>query len=145
MRLSTRARYGLRALVALARSAGEPLSSDRLARSEEVSKKYLDHILARLRSAGIVESRRGWGGGYRLARPAADIKVSEVVRVLEGGFGVVPCVDDPAGCAKSGRCSAREVWCTVSAAVHEVLSGLTLAELARGTPPATPPSLMYHI
>ncbi len=142
MRISTRSRYGLRAMVSIARSLQNPVSSETLAACEDVSKKYLDRLLNKLRGAGLLKSYRGQGGGYVLARPAADIRVGEIVCTLEDGIRLVPCVDDPTACAKTDRCPAREVWRTVSAAMKESLDGFTLADLAdwkpgRGSPGKT--------
>lgn len=130
---------------AIARSGSMPITSDEVSEGEDVSKKYLDGILGRLRRAGLLRTFRGRGGGYVLARPAEEITAGEVVRVLEGGFGVVPCVDAPRKCGKSGHCATREVWCSVSAAVNEVLHKVTIASLAAWEAAAEPSSLVYNI
>ncbi len=142
MRISTRSRYGLRAMVSIARSLQNPVSSETLAVREDVSKKYLDRLLNKLRGAGLLTSFKGQGGGYVLARPAEDISVGDIVCTLEDGVRLVPCVDDPTACAKTERCPAQEVWRTVSAAMKEALNGFTLADLAdwkpdRGSPGPT--------
>ncbi|UCF06620.1 MAG: Rrf2 family transcriptional regulator [bacterium] len=145
MRLSTLSRYGLRAMVTIARNHQTPISSDKVAEYEDVSKKYLDGILSKLRTAGLLKSFKGQGGGYILARPPEEIRAGDVVRILESGFAVVPCVDDPSKCEKAGRCPTREVWCAVSAAAGEVLNRITLADLTAWEPGMEPQSLMYHI
>lgn len=130
MRLSTRSRYGLRAVKCIALAGGAPVTSEQIAEREDVSKKYLDRILGALRGAGLVESHRGQGGGYTLSRPADRIRASDVVEVLEGGIALVPCVDDRAACRKVDVCATREVWCAASKAITEVLDAVTVADLA---------------
>ncbi|MHC4201943.1 MAG: RrF2 family transcriptional regulator [Planctomycetota bacterium] len=134
MRLSTRARYGLRAMTAIARHRGTLVTSEIVAGEEGVSKKYLDSILARLREAGFLEAARGARGGYRLARPAGAVTAVEVVEALEGRIAIVPCVEDSSECDRTPRCPTREVWCAASDAVRDVLAALTLAELASREP-----------
>ncbi len=130
MRLSTRSRYGLRAMKCIALAGGEPLTSEEIAGREDVSKKYLDGILGALRGAGLIESHRGQGGGYTLSRAPGQISANEVVEVLEGGTALVPCLDDPAQCSRSPGCATREVWKAVSVAIGEVLLGVTIEDLA---------------
>lgn len=145
MRLSTRSRYGLRAMIRIARNRDEPLTSDVIADFESVSKRYLDGILGTLRVAGLLKSFRGQGGGYTLARPPWEISARDIVRVLEGGFAVVPCVDDPGKCPKAGECPAKEVWRSVSAAVSDTLGKVTLSELAAWEPGMEPNTTGYYI
>jgi Rrf2 family protein len=134
MRLSTRARYGLRAMTAIARHPGTFATSEFLAEKEDVSKKYLDAILGRLRRAGLLEAVRGQHGGYRLARPAEVITAAHVVEALEGGLAMVPCTDDASLCERASRCPTRPVWRAASEAMREALAELTLAELAARAP-----------
>ena len=138
VRLSTRSRYGLRAMVSIARGAREPVTAERLAQCEDVSKKYLDRLLNKLRSGGMLSSIKGKGGGYILARPAGEIRVSDIVCTLEDGLCLVPCADDPAACAKSDTCPSRQVWIETAAVMKKALSGITLADLARWKPGAEP-------
>ena len=130
MKLSTRARYGLRAMTAIARRTGAFTTSEFLADEEDVSKKYLDAILGCLRKAGLLEAVRGTHGGYRLARPAETITAADVVEALEGRLASVPCVEDASLCRRASRCPTRPVWRAASGAVRRVLDELTLAELA---------------
>lgn len=134
MRLSTRSRYGLRAMVSIARRPQNPVSSQTLAACEDVSKKYLDRLLNKLRCAGLLKSVKGLGGGYILARPAEDIRVGDIVYTLEDGVCLVPCVDDPTACTKAGRCPTQEVWRAVSTVMKESLNGFTLADLVDWKP-----------
>lgn len=130
MRFSTRSRYGLRAMIDIARGMDEPVTCEEIAECETVSKKYLDGILGALRRAGLLTSVRGHGGGYRLARPPREISVFDIVRALERSSDIVPCVGAPERCGRSDACTAREVWRRVSHGLDVMLSGMRLADIA---------------
>jgi len=133
MRLSTRSRYGLRALTALASAdAPDGYCAREIADGEELSKKYLESILAQLRTAGFVRSVRGAHGGYVLARDPKDITAGEVVRALEGTLSLVECVEDPSSCERSDDCRTRPVWVKAEAAITSTLDGMTVASLIEG-------------
>ena len=103
MLFSTKAEYGVRLMVALGREAGErPVALASLADSETLPLSYLEHLVAKLRDAGLVSSQRGAHGGYRLAMPAAEIRMLEVVEALEGPIAPMDCFLD----GDDGRCSA---------------------------------------
>jgi len=130
MRLSTRSRYGIRALTALAaQQVADGRCARELAEEEELSKKYLESILARLRASGLIRSVRGAHGGYVLAKDAADVTVGEVIRILEGSMAFVECVDDDGYCDRADTCVARDVWVAAEKAVTETLDNITLASL----------------
>lgn len=130
MRLSTRGRYACRALLELAREYGNgTVSIDRIAAKQDISKRYLEHIFAALRDAGIVTGTRGNKGGYVLSRSPDRITVGEIVRAVEGPLGPVHCVDDPSGCARSGRCATHELWQKAARILNEALDQCTLADL----------------
>lgn len=130
MKLSTRARYGMRAMVAIAGRPDGYHTGAEIAAAEGVSKKYLDSILGRLREAGLIDAVRGSKGGYRLARLAGDITAADVVESLDGPISTVPCVEDSDSCDRASRCPTRHLWQSVSDAARDALDGLTLAELA---------------
>jgi Rrf2 family protein len=117
-------------MVAISRQGAAPLSCESIARREGLSKKYLDRILSLLRSASLIESYRGQGGGYSLARPPEQISLNEVVSVLEEGLSIMPCASDPKACARSENCTTRGVWRAVSSAVDDALAGITLADIS---------------
>ncbi|MDH4269892.1 MAG: Rrf2 family transcriptional regulator, partial [Dehalococcoidia bacterium] len=102
MKLSTKGRYGLRALLDLAlhQDEGLVLLKD-IARRQEVSLPYLGHLVAPLIAAGLVKSTRGARGGVLLLKPPAEVKLTEIVQLLEGSIGPVDCVDDPKSCHRS--------------------------------------------
>jgi len=130
MRLSTRGRYGLRTLLDLAihQDEGLILLKD-IARRQEFSLPYLEHLITPLIGAGLVGSTRGARGGVSLLKPPAEIKLSEVVRLLEGSIAPVGCVNDPALCRRSASCVTRDIWVEVNEAMSRVLNSMTLQDL----------------
>jgi Rrf2 family protein len=132
MRISTRGRYALRALVDLALSEGEGLvQQEAIARRQEIPSPYLARLMAQLAGAGILSGARGPGGGYRLARPAAEITAGDVVRAVEGPIEVVKCTDPTSKkvCPRQTVCVTQPLWKRVGQAVAEVLDGVTLQDL----------------
>ena len=129
MWISTRAQYGLRALIEIGRQPGEPISLKEVATRQDISLHYLEQIVGGLRRAGFVQSLRGARGGYRLARAAADINAYEVVTTLEGSIAPVQCVEDNHTCESQNVCGTQDLWFRVDAALREVLGGTTLADL----------------
>jgi Rrf2 family protein len=132
MRISTRGRYGLRAMVELARHPGDsPMLMRSISESQSIPPKYLHAILTALRSGGLVRSIRGSRGGYALTRPAAEITALDIVRALEGEIEVVDCGESGRPCVRSGVCPTRTLWAAVSDSIAAQLGAVTLAELAR--------------
>ncbi len=132
MRLSTRTRYGARALAELAAAAGDdavPVGT--LAARQRLSPKYLEQIMATLKAAGLVRAERGRDGGYVLARPAGRITLADVYAALEGPLAPAPCVEEAGSCPMHDSCPTQEVWTEVSEAVRTVLEATTVEELAR--------------
>ncbi len=131
MKLSTRGRYACRAMLELVDSYDNgALSIDRIADNQDISKRYLEHIFARLRKADIIKGTRGSKGGYRLRREASEITVGEVIRAVEGPLGPVHCVDDPKACPRVGQCVTHELWMRISETLNNLLDDLTLQNLA---------------
>jgi len=130
MRLSTKGRYGLRALLDLAlhRDEGSVLLKD-IARRQEVSLPYLEHLIAPLIAAGLVKSTRGSRGGLLLLRSPSEIRLSEIIQVLEGSIAPVDCVNDPKVCHRSGLCVTRDIWIEMKMAMSQVLDSTTLQDL----------------
>jgi Rrf2 family protein len=130
MRLSTKGRYGVRALVDIAlNSDGGPVLLKDIAKRQEISAQYLEHLVAPLIRAGILRSIRGAKGGIALAKPPEEIRLSRVIEILEGSVAPVECVDNAALCARSEECVTRDVWTDVKAAIMGVLESLTLRDL----------------
>jgi len=137
MQLSAQEEYGLRCLLQVARERGpDPATIPEIAAREGLSPEYAAKLLRLLRQADLVVSTRGAGGGYRLARPASQITVWEVVRALGGSiFPEEFCEDHPGqrhDCVHTTACSLRGVWSAVEHAIRRVLENVTLADLARG-------------
>lgn len=130
VRISTRARYGMRAMldIAVHQNGGLVLMKDIAAR-QEISKRYLEHMLTQLRNRGLIVSERGASGGYRLSRDPARIGLDEIFEALEGEIAPVECVRDSSVCGRADECVTRELWCEVSGAMRSVLAKKTLADL----------------
>lgn len=134
MRLSTRGHYGLKAMFDLAQNYGSgPISLKTVAERQNLSDHYLEQLIAMLRKAGLVKSMRGAKGGYLLAREPSEIKVGDVIRVLEGPIAPVHCVSekDPVDCNEADYCITRTVWARVRDGLAELLDSITLADLCR--------------
>ncbi|MCJ7673768.1 MAG: Rrf2 family transcriptional regulator [Sedimentisphaerales bacterium] len=130
MKLSTRTRYGVRAALELAESAARrPLQLKTIAQHQEISLKYLEQLMAMLRSAGFVRSIRGSKGGYVLAKLPSQIKLSDVFNCLEGPVITAECVQNDNYCARSADCVVKQVWAQVQQAVTNVLESITLQDL----------------
>lgn len=130
MKLSTRTRYGTRALLDIARHQGDKLVQLKdIASRQNISLHYLEHIIAPLVGAGIVRSTRGARGGLQLTRRPGEIKLSDVVQLLEGTITPVDCVIDPGSCKRSDSCVTREVWGEMKKAIDNTLKSITLQDL----------------
>ena len=138
MLFSTRAEYGVRLMVELGRQAGDrPVALATVAESENLPLSYLEHLVAKLRKEGLVESQRGAHGGYRLGKPADQIDMLEVVQALEGAIAPMECFHlDPEGKVSCSHetdgdeaCATKLLWTRVQGGVTKALSGTTLADL----------------
>src|SRR5215207_7529987 len=138
MLFSTRAEYGVRLMVELGRQDGQaPVALATVAESENLPLSYLEHLVAKLRKADLVESQRGAHGGYRLARPANKIEMLEVVEALEGAIAPMECFElTPEGKVSCSHetdgdhaCATKLLWTKVQGGVTRALAGTTLAEL----------------
>ena len=143
MKISSRTEYGIRVLVTLARNQGEGcLSLAEIARREKLPHAYLEQLVGDLRRAGLVTATRGQAGGYRLARPAGEIAMTDVVRALEGPLLEMPCAgaDDLEHCDRPQPCSVHEVFQRVYETLSISLGATNLADVAAtaGGPPYPP-------
>ena len=132
-RVPQKTEYALRAMVELARRQRDTLVPAReIASSQASPLRFLEQQLASLHKAGLVESFRGSGGGCRLARDAAEIRVADVVDAMEGSLYPMYCVEEEDhSCFQDGHCGLQELWTDVHVAVREVFERITVAELAR--------------
>jgi Rrf2 family protein len=137
MRVSAKTDYALRAAVELAaaEASGAPVKGERLATSQSIPLRFLENILLQLRHAGLVESRRGAEGGYRLGRPAAEISLADVIRAIDGPLAGVSGAR-PETLEFTGPSEPlRDVWIAVRAALRGVLETTSLADVAAGELP----------
>ena len=133
MKLSTRGRYGLRAAADLAVHAKEgPVSISSIAGRQNLSERYLEQLIARLKKAGIVKSIRGSSGGYVLTRPAGEISVGEILRALEGSMKVVDCPENGEACTNYDSCVTKYVWRRINDSINRTVDGMTLEEIITG-------------
>lgn len=133
MRLSTKGQYAVRAMVSLVcHTNGGPITLKEISDSEDISLPYLEQLFVKLRKGNIVKSVRGPGGGYVLARPAGEIKVGEVITVVEESLNPVPCLDeDPAKCTRLNKCVTQRVWKGLGEKMKEFLNSITIEDLSR--------------
>jgi Rrf2 family cysteine metabolism transcriptional repressor len=130
MKLTTRTRYGTRALLELALHKGEgPVFLKDIARQQRISLPYLEQLIAPLIAGGILRSTKGPRGGVSLARKPGEIKLLEITQLLEGPVAPVACVDNPEVCDRSGTCATRDVWGRLKEAMEGVLGSTTLRDL----------------
>jgi Rrf2 family cysteine metabolism transcriptional repressor len=132
MRLSTKGRYALRAMIDLATHSDQtPVSRREIADRQGISPHYLEQLFAELRDAGLVEAVRGPGGGYRLARRAEEITAGEVVRAVEDVLSPVACLlaDPDKQCERAPTCPTQRVWKELGETVSQYLDSLTIGEL----------------
>jgi len=135
VRVSAKADYAIRAAVELAAAGDGPVKGDRIATAQEIPPNFLENILADLRNAGLIASRRGAEGGYWLARPAEEISVAAVIRAVDGPLANVRGVRSEQLEYTGSAAPLRDVWIAVRAALRGVLEQVTLADLARGELP----------
>ena len=131
VKLSTKGRYGLRALIALALyGEEEAVSIQSISARQQISDSYLEQLVRKLKKAGLVTSVRGAQGGYRLAKPAGEISVGDVLRALEGSIEAVSCgVENNANCLGKDLCVARYVWEKVNKSIQETVDSIRISQL----------------
>ena len=147
MMFSTKAEYGVRVMAHLAgRDGAEPVALGAIATAEGLPLAYLEHLMARLRRADLVASRRGAHGGYSLARPAGAISMAEVVEALEGDIAPIECISEGADgqlvCSREshgdGICPTKLLWARVHGSIVTTLQEMTLSDLAKPAPGPVP-------
>ena len=150
MRLSTRGRYAVMAMVELAARAGagggeRPCTLADIASAQGLSLAYLEQLFLRLRRSGLVTAARGPGGGYRLARPAPEITLAAIVDGVDEPLHATRCEDGGPGCLAGERCLTHDLWCELGDQIRLFLGHLTLADVVAGqirgraAPPLTMP------
>ena len=132
MKLSTKGRYGLRAMIDLADYSEEtPQSIANIAARQSISDSYLEQLMAKLKKAGLIDSIRGAQGGYVLARESESISVGDILRALEGDLTPVKCseLDGNTECSGSDSCVTKTVWKRINDSIQNAVDGIYLKEL----------------
>jgi Rrf2 family cysteine metabolism transcriptional repressor len=131
MKLSTKGRYGVKAMFELALHYGnEPLSIKAIAEKQSISEYYLEQLFGTLRKAGLITSSRGAMGGYVLSREPGSISVADILNVLEGPIEISECItDDVMNCSKVNYCATRLLWMKISSSVNDVINSVTLKDM----------------
>ncbi len=147
MKISTKGQYGTRALLDLALHGGKgPVLLKDIAQRQQISQSYLEHVVTSLIAGGILRSTRGPKGGVSLAKPPDEIRLGEVIQLLEGSTAPVECVSNPEVCERSEFCVTRDVWDELKKAMDGVLESITLQGLVeRQKSKKQPVEAMYYI
>jgi Rrf2 family protein len=139
MKVNTRVRYGLRAILSIARGyGGPPVSISTISEEQEISGKYLEQVVSPLRRAGLVVSQKGVKGGYVLASGPEEITLWDVIRALDAHPHLVECVDDPASCQRADCCVSHDVWKLLDGRLQDFWRGFTLQDLLDEASDQTP-------
>ena len=145
MKLSTRARYGTKALLELALHWGEePVPLKEIAQRQQIPLPYLEHLIGPLVQTGIVKTTRGIRGGVSLVKPPQEIILSEVIQVLEGSISPVGCVDNTKICTRSDLCVTHDIWGEIKEAINNVLESITLQDLVERQKQKNQPDMLKH-
>lgn len=147
MKLSTKGRYATRALLDLALHQGEgPATLKDIAERQQISLRYLEHLVTPLIAAGIVRSIRGPKGGVSLAKAPNEVRLSDIIQLLEGSVAPAECVDNPGICSRSEFCVTRDIWGELKKAVSGILESTTLQDLIERQKRKQPPEqAMYYL
>lgn len=147
MKLSTKGQYASRALLDLAlHYDGRPVLLKDIAQRQDIPLSYLEHLIAPLVAGGIIRSTRGAKGGLSLAKRPEEIKLGEIIQLLEGSITPVECVTNPEVCPRSPTCVTRDVWGELKKAINGVLESTTLQDLVeRQKKKEQSQATMYHI
>ena len=132
MKITTKGRYGLRALIDLAKySEIEPVSINSIAARQGISERYLEQLMKLLKKAGLIKSIRGAGGGYVLAKEMSEISVGDVLRALEGNLEPVECTgfSEEASCEAAGGCVTKYVWQRINESINQTVNEISLKQL----------------
>ena len=130
MKLSTRTRYAMRAMLELAANrSNAPLQTKVIARDQCISAKYLEQLMSALKTNGLVRSIRGAKGGYVLAKAAEQIKLNDIFICLEGPVIITECIENEDSCSRTAECVTRGIWLQLQNAITEILESTTLQDL----------------
>lgn len=134
MKISTRGRYALRMMLDLAENQGDGVVALKdIAARQGISKKYLEQIIPVLNRAGLLQTSRGFLGGYRLAKTPAEYTMGEILRAAEGGLSPVACLEQsPNACPRCHECDTLPIWAGLEQVVNQYLDGITLQSVLDG-------------
>lgn len=136
MKISARSRYATRILIDLAMNEEDsPVRTTSLSERTGITVQFIEQILKPLRQAELVTSKRGATGGYHLNKPASEISLGEVIRIMEGPLSLTDCCDDADLCNRSGSCLTRDAWRRVSSVLANALDSIKLSDVIDGLPP----------
>ncbi len=132
MKLSSRARYAIRAMMVVAREGGEqtPVNLGLVARRTSLSRRYLEQVAISLKNAGLLKGVSGKKGGHLLTRPAADIRLGEIIEASIGTINIVDCISDPQTCMMLDGCECRSLYVLINKRIKDTFNRFTLADLA---------------
>lgn len=146
MRISTRARYGLRLMVEVALSYEKgPILLKEISKNIDVSEKYLSQIIIPLKGRGLINTYSGAHSGYILSKPPSGIKLKEIVEILEGDLSLIDCVNNPSVCDRVSTCVTRDIWTKMGDKILEVLNEYTLDDLVKMCRERKDDRMMYSI
>ena len=130
MKVNTKVRYGLRAILQIAEGYGkDPVPISAISESQEISGKYLEQVVGTLRKSGLITSRKGVRGGYNLARSPEEINLWEIITALDSHTTLVDCVNDAGICDRSDDCLTRSIWTLLSIRMQEFWTSFKLSDL----------------
>ena len=130
--VSAKTQYAIRAMTCLAKRQERAATAAEIASAENIPAKFLEGILSRLKSAGLIESERGKNGGYRMAKEPADIRMLDIVEAIDGRVKPVTCVDAASACAMGGVCHPRNFWIGLKSTIDAYLAERTLKDVSEG-------------
>jgi len=146
VRISTRARYGLRLMLEIAdNSSRHSIYLKDIARNIDVSEKYLSQIIIPLKGKGLVNTYGGAHSGYILGKSASEIKLKEIIEILEGDLNLIDCISNNSICSKAQTCVTRDIWIKLGGRISDFLNSLTLEDLLRMKKEKTKDMIMYGI
>ncbi len=130
MKLSTRSRYGIRALLDLAMNSGDkPVSINDIARRQGISPRYLENIFHGLKTAGILGSSKGKGGGFYLSKSLKEISVLTIIDILDGELSIIDCIEHGKDCGRAGECYTRVMWEKLNKDIRNAFSDVNLEDV----------------
>jgi Rrf2 family cysteine metabolism transcriptional repressor len=130
VKISTKARYGTRAMIDIGEHFGKgPVSLRKLAERQCISMKYMEQIVPLLKASGLIRSTRGALGGYVLAKEPGEISLRDILQALEGSWSLVDCLDDDKLCDRAKECVTYEIWHDIQTSIYRILDSTTLTDM----------------